>query len=332
MHPTEDIIESYYQENWTLTAPMFGRQDQLKVLGFNGKFQKEKLYFVKCSVCSLDPELYGDGVFTTTKANLVAGKEPCGCSPSPKRTEKQLSTVLERILSMKGYKFTGFSGDYKSKSTRCGVYCETHGQNYNNTASMIISLGTACRFCGYEGAKGPRVSDSDVISSFLKTGSFPYSTCFTRSSESTSNWIVSCGLCGEVNKSFVSDLRNGCIPCSCGINRQREAYINKIYCPDTEEDIAIKFGIARDSSSRLYRQKLGTPKFIVENYGVWEFPDVSSCRTAERLCLDSLVCGVLTKQEYEDGYTETTSITNLPTIVEIFEQFGGQLKEKLNES
>ena len=182
----ETFDENYHQEHWTLTAPLFGRQNQLKVLGFNGRFQKEKLYFVKCAICSCDPDLYGDGIFTSTKANLVAGKEPCGCSPSPKRTEKQLSIILDRILSLKGYRFTGFNGDYKKKSTRCGVYCETHGQNYNNTASMIISLGTACKFCGYESSKGPRVADSEVINSFLRSGSFPIDTVFTRSVEDTS--------------------------------------------------------------------------------------------------------------------------------------------------
>ena len=43
----------------------------------------------------------------------------------------------------------------------------------------------------------------------------------------------------------------------------------------------------------------------------------------QRGCRRELDCGVLSKEEFPDGYTETTWVYNLDKIVEIYERNGG---------
>lgn len=120
----------------------------------------------------------------------------------------------------------------------------------------------------------------------------------------------------------------------CGSHSQKECYIN--FIKDKETLIALKFGIAKDSEERIKSQNRES-SFDVKQHGVWSFPDVKSCKSAERYIKKHLPCKVLTKQEMPDGYTETTSVENLETIIKIYEDFGGvrkiiSNKEKLTEN
>ena len=47
---------------------------------------------------------------------------------------------------------------------------------------------------------------------------------------------------------------------------------------------------------------------------------------AERACLKRLQCGIVSSRELKDGHSETTSISNLEAVEEIFKEFGGILK------
>ncbi|AGN51514.1 hypothetical protein VPLG_00075 [Vibrio phage eugene 12A10] len=75
----------------------------LTVTGVSGKDRSEKVLFsVKCSVCSLDTELFPDGVFSSNKSNLVSKggslhKIPCGCGKT-KWTKEQHEIVTQRLL------------------------------------------------------------------------------------------------------------------------------------------------------------------------------------------------------------------------------------------
>lgn len=83
----EDLIDPEYglqQDEWSLTRPKFGEHGQLEVIGWSGKlYTSFKKYIVKCSICSKDSELFGEGLFCGIKANLLKSL-PCGCSTHPK--------------------------------------------------------------------------------------------------------------------------------------------------------------------------------------------------------------------------------------------------------
>lgn len=107
---------------------------------------------------------------------------------------------------------------------------------------------------------------------------------------------------------------------SCKGQNQNEGYINSVL--GGKGVIALKFGIAKNSEFRLKGQNRRN-KFKMRTRSRFIFPNVRSCKEAERACLQELECGILTAKELKDGWTETTSIQNLDKIIEIYERFGG---------
>lgn len=109
----------------------------------------------------------------------------------------------------------------------------------------------------------------------------------------------------------------------CGYHSQQECYIN--FIKENDSVVALKFGIAKDSEQRIKNQNRKST-FTVEQHGVWKFPDVKSCKAAERYIKKHLPCRFLTKDQMTDGYTETTSPENLDYIINVFEKYGGVRK------
>lgn len=108
----------------------------------------------------------------------------------------------------------------------------------------------------------------------------------------------------------------------CKGRTQQQAYINMVISGHIP--VAIKIGISNSSPNRLKIQNR-TNLFKMVNIGVWEFPTVQSCREAEAHCKRVFECSVLSCRELQDGWTETTSIKNLDSVVKVYENFGGVL-------
>lgn len=137
-----------------------------------------------------------------------------------------------------------------------------------------------------------------------RTGIFRYSCPMHGRQETTSTGIISGGGCP-----------------GCAGKNQRQCYINQVF--DNDWVVALKFGIAKDSSNRRKRQN-SRNLFRMEQVGIWGFPSVKACKAAEKQCKRELECGILTKRELKDGHTETTHIKNLDRIIEIYENHGGK--------
>lgn len=106
----------------------------------------------------------------------------------------------------------------------------------------------------------------------------------------------------------------------CAGNNQQECYINGVY--DKETLIALKFGIANNSKQRIKAQNKKSI-FGVRQLKVFSFPSVVACKAAEAACKQELVCGILSKQEMPDGFSETTSPLNMDKVIDIYKRFGG---------
>lgn len=156
---------------------------------------------------------------------------------------------------------------------------------------------------------------------FFASGGFSPGTVFIPSPNREYHTLVFCPDCGQTGEGCNQNLANGFRPCSCGPARQKEAYIN--FVKECAGPIAVKFGIANRSEIRIRNQN-SCCIYDVENFGVWEFETKKSCLAAERECKQTLECGVLTKEEMPDGYTETTWVYNLEKIITIYEKHGGK--------
>ena len=91
---------------------------------------------------------------------------------------------------------------------------------------------------------------------------------------------------------------------------------------DGETCIAIKFGIANNSFQRLKSQNRRSV-YQINNHLIYKFPNIDSCKSAEKECKAVLVCGVVSRSDVPDGHTETTYSNNLERVVEIYEKHGG---------
>lgn len=303
---------------------VFGESSQIKVIGYFRKGKYDKRYVVECSTCKQDPELFGKGLFVTSLQHLKLGKIPCGCSKVPKWSVEQQFIRSKRVIESLGYKLARME-NYRDQQSKITITCQEHGE-WESTVSAVINKGVYCKGC-YPDRKqlGVRKPEEEMVSSFLSSGTFHPESKFWRSSRKNSKgqmvyWYVYCPICDSTGESTSSDLQRGYRSCNCYKN-PKQAYLNLVKDSDGSI-VAIKFGITSNFKDRLFRQNLRSV-FSVENYGIWEFDSKSTCYNAELQLKRTVECGVLSKQEMYDGWTETTFPHNIEIVVSTFEDFGG---------
>ncbi len=346
----EDVIDSEYgpvnsvhslqQDDWSLHGgadggpPRFGKGNQLVVIGWCGKYKiGNKYYILKCHTCAKDTELHGEGMFRSLKGNLVKGRVPCGCAFNPKWNPDQYTTLCKMAAEKLGHAFTGFVGEWEGARTKIVMVCDTHGEWDTGNISTLINKGVGCPGCKAGAISLARTKpDNIMVDSFFASGAFHPDTKFWRSGRPNSYgypvyWHMSCPECGELGESQSGNLQIGQRPCACNMQRQQEAYLNWVV-DDHNNAVALKFGIANNSKQRV-KQQNSKSIYEVRQYQVYTFPDVSSCKSAERECIQSLECGVIDRASMPDGYTETTSVLNLNKVRVIYEKWGGILQEEV---
>lgn len=114
----------------------------------------------------------------------------------------------------------------------------------------------------------------------------------------------------------------------CAGQNQRQAYINTVF--DGSSPVAYKLGISRDSDMRLKDQNR-LNKLQMARVTLYEFPSPQLCRGAEATCKKDLECGIVSKQDMPDGWTETVALTDYDKVVSIYERFGGVRVDTINE-
>lgn len=305
----------------------FGKFDQLTIIGWSGKYRSTKYYILICDVCKKDPEIYGDGYFRSTLPNLRSGRIPCGCAVSRSRPEREVTILAKRSCEAKGLSFLGWDGDFIGILTKCRINCPIHGEYKTTSLNSLLNQDNGCRACADERASIRMFKeDEDWACKFLNTGSFHPDTIFSRSDCLNNQgrrtlWNFECPVCDWKGLSDQANLAAGKIPCECSIiSKMTNAYINLI--SDGETDIAIKFGITSRPERRL---KMMQSKCVYEvsELGVWGFEEFFSCRKAETILKNTLVCGIIPRSEMEDGFSETTNLSNLEQIVKTYEEYGG---------
>lgn len=328
----ENLIDPEYglrQDDFSQSRPRYGDGDHLEIIGWSGRNRSNKLYIVRCGKCAKDPELFGEGFFRSSKGNMEAGQIPCGCSKSPNWSREQLFIRCTRKAQELGHEFLGFDGDWMAIRTKVTMYCKRHGEWSSSNIDNLLNGDRGCPGCKVETlSKLYKKPDEIMVENFLSTGAFHPETKFWRSERLNSfgrksHWFMSCPECEQIGEATHSDLNRGQRPCGCSKQRQQECYIN--WVKDGETPVVIKFGMATNSLRRV-RQQNSKSVYKISAYLVYTFPDVSSCKKAERECKQELECAILPKEEIPDGWTETTWIYNLDKIIEIYERNGGVKK------
>ena len=328
----EDIVgeEGLQQDEWSLSKPSFGEEGQLEVVGWSGKRKTHKYYVLRCSKCSQDSELFGEGYFRRLKGNLVSGQAPCGCSKKPQWSKEQYSVLCSRKAKEFGYTFLGFEEEWKGAYTKIRMLCPKHGEWNTGNTNDLINGGRGCPGCKADKLGENSTKPDDVmIASFFASSAFHPDTKFWRSGRKKVDgykgyWFMSCPDCAEIGEATSNNLQQGKRPCACNMHRPQECYINWII--DDYNIIAIKFGVARDSKQRI-KQQNSKSVYTLKQHSIYTFPSVQQCKSAELECKQTLETRVISRTELPDGWSETTWVYNLDKIVEIYERNGGVRQE-----
>lgn len=318
-----------YQRPSVTYGFVFDGYPHIELLGYTKHpYKTYNVHYIKCLECAKDPELFGDAIFWATLHDMNKGQMPCGCARLVKWTKSQWETLAVRASEDMGFTFKGWADEvFKGSLTKCNMHCDKHGTWISTTASNLIKLKRGCPKCGNEAKAIDRKPHKNAVTDedFFSTGKYHPDTTFKRVGQRDGKgavyWSVNCPVCGIVGEAQADALKRGVRCCGCtNSGNQNTAYINVIQ--DGEIPIALKFGITCDINRRKREQSSGSIYDVINTH-IFHFIDRNKCRDAEKVCKNSLVCGVIPRDEMKSGFSETTYLNNLDKIIEIFTTYGG---------
>lgn len=199
-----------------------------------------------------------------------------------------------------------------------------HGVWETTTLDKLLNKNNSCRYCA-NGVNGQNHKpDHVMVERFNKNGTYPEGTEFKRTDRVNSQgrksyWTVKCGVCHEDYDLCIKDLHDGVVGCSC-------SKINTVYCYlfniTSQNTKCHKFGISSNPLKRAKDQGKNT-LFNIKIDGVWKFPDIRSCRCAEKEVKRSVPRYYLNQEQYGDGWTETIDSSHIDEVINIYEKYGG---------
>ena len=294
---------------------------KLEVIGLAGKQWRNTTFKVTCTECSKDPELFPDGYFVILKQHLVNGTKPCGCSKKPNWKDWQYIILARRAGEKKGFIVYGFAEEFKGKDTKLSLECLKDGHKWTASINNIINGGRCCPKCAtansVEQKKTPehlalqrcidvcKEMDYDIIG-FVDE----YKNCDSR-------FEYACKIHGKQNVSYNSFVNNGSRCGGCAKYGYSTSKHGTFYIYQWTKDnySFIKFGITNQKElSRIKKQKRET-EYKYKKIWSATFEDGSVPLHIENYVKNSgIEIGIMPKEEFPDGFTETTDIINLVVL------------------
>lgn len=111
----------------------------------------------KCPICSKDEYTKAGvctGVFKIAHHSLRVGYIPCRCARSYRKTEEQKNFQMETFAKKLGFKYEGFSEEYKGAKTKVTLVCK-HGHEFIVASDHFLQSPrcTGCSKYGYDPSK-----------------------------------------------------------------------------------------------------------------------------------------------------------------------------------
>lgn len=169
----------------------FGEGGHLVVVGRDTEKYSSggKRYLVKCHICSSDKEMYGSGLFPSTKQKLLDGLVPCGCNKLHRLTNEQIVIKLRRECSRKNYDLVGQDHGRLYAESKVVIRCRKHNYSWTTQVQIAAHGRTGCRRCAGE------IPDEDRLKLFKSSGKFLDGTDFV--SRGPTLWEVICPKCSN---------------------------------------------------------------------------------------------------------------------------------------
>lgn len=288
---------------------------KLEVVGIVGKHGTAATFKVTCTECSKDPELFPDGYFVSLKGSLIKGQKPCGCSKKPEWCDWQYLIIARRAVKDR-FIVHGFSEEFHGNTTKLNLECLKDGHKWTARINDIINGGKGCPKCA--GVYRPteqealqkcidicKEMDYDVVG-------FPNGYKNQRS-----RFEYICKIHGKHQVRYTNFVNTGSRCSGCAITGYSTSKQGTFYVYKWTKDNHgfIKFGITNQKElSRIKKQKRETEYKYKK---VWSatFEDGSIPLHIENYIKNSgIEIGIMSKEEFPDGFTETTYVDNLDVL------------------
>ena len=283
------------------------------VNSFDGKSKTEWLWY--CEKCNTP--------FKNRIDKFAGKKSPCRCSGRfCKWDEGSRERQILEICKDRGLKFLGWEDHYVNSKSRLYVKCPIH-EHYNINVGNFVN-DTAKHGCPTCSKVKPTVvkhglDKLKLKGSLLFNGKFTYDNYeYTCARTPSKVYCTDCEEYFEVSYDNHINKKRGC-PYEKGRN-QKQGYIFQV--KDADIPVALKVGISSNWEDR-YRRQSSCSIYDLEVVGVWLFDKVLDCKEWESYVKKSFTRGVLTKEEYSDGFNETYEVTDLEKIIKTYNRFNG---------
>ena len=283
---------------------------------------KHSKYKVVCKICSQDKELFPDGYFISNKKSLEAGHLPCGCSPSHKWSTSSYIVKLNRVLDGSGIEYKIPKNIKITRQTRIQLYCNKHKVWWETSVGNVIK-GTKCKLCHFDKLHLIKRKDEKLvvqqITSKLKDSGYEFIGFVSgyRTAHSYINFLCKHHGPQQISISNLLYGENGCASCKCsGYNKAKPGslYITLWYNKNCG---FIKFGITNGSvQDRVNNQKRFTnftPRELFTK--TWNDGRVAHEIESKLKKQTEIKRGVVDKDIFEDGYTETMRYIDFEKLV-----------------
>lgn len=296
---------------------------KLEVIGvFEHTKGKPVKFKVTCNECSKDPELFPDGYFVSTKAHLKSGRRPCGCAFNPRWEGWQYLTLARRIGEKGGFIIHGFAEEFKNSNTKLNLECLKDGHKWIASIQKIINAGTGCPKCKGVKVSGQKKTPEHTalqkcidICKEMDYDSIGFVDGYKNANKTRFEYV--CKIHGRQNvcyRDFVNygNRCNGCAEYGYSTSKQGTFYV---YRWTKDEHSFIKFGITNQKElARIKKQKRET-KYNYKRVWSATFEDGYIPLYVENYIKNSGVeIGVMSKEEFPDGFTETINISSLVVL------------------
>lgn len=261
-------------------------------------------------------------------SKFVHGNRGCPrCSKKIQLTQEEATKKVDAKCKENNYLYKEFSY-IGVDDTRLFLICHC-GYDWNCSFDKFVNSGTGCPKCGGRLQLTQEEAEERVLSK-CKEHNYTYKPFCYLTNETKISLICHCGYEWDCRYSlFVMPNGTGCPKCSHN-DGQLYSYIHSI----TDDDgnlISVKYGIETTINSRNKSQnKLSNYNISVLN--TYKYITVEQCKNAEKECIKLFQKenkelfgrkGYITKEEMRDGWTETTSVSNIEKIISIYEKWGG---------
>lgn len=299
------------------------KDGKLEVIGIAGKTNKGRsIYKVICNVCSKDKELFPSGYFISLKYSLENGKEPCGCSGKYQYDYEQYIIRVKREVGSRII-ILGCAEEFHGNETRVNCKCPVDGHVWTARLNNLLN-GKGCPKCARTALTKKKMTNDQtalktcinicLIENYKPIG-------FLKGYENNrSKFTYRCPYHGIQEVTYSKFVLKGTRCPSCAEygynpNKPGSFYVVKW----TKDDHSfIKFGITNQKVKARIGTQNGKTEYIHEFLFVANFDDGNiPLNIEDHIKSSNLTRGVISKQLFSDGFTETINTEDLHILEDL---------------